>query len=431
MPTYEDMKRGYANLWAQARVRPEKQADARAIAARLARDWGRYDAVSRTIGCPWWWVAVVHQMESGARFSTHLHNGDPLTARTTHVPAGRPLGGNPPFTWETSALDALRMKALDKVPSWDITRCLYEWERYNGFGYIGKINSPYLWSYTNLEQPGKYIADHVWDPDAVSKQCGAAAILISLIEIGAAELPSAPAIPVTLAPAIPPASLTQEAAMSDLTRTLQGFAQIAPTLAAAAGGPLAVLAVKALAEALGDDVERKPEAVAKKIEDVKLSDLISALGVAEQLVKALVPAEPVATIEVASELPAAPVVVEVPLVPAPPVNTQPTNIDTMIGGEWLTGWKTIVGIALFVAANVVEILGIAPGIFTPAILEAVMWVAGLLAGVGAISKVERYIAWFKKPVQTSTLVVATASKDQKYVEELEARVRLLERTATT
>ena len=139
---------------------------------------------------PWWWVAITHNLESGADFSRHLHNGDPLTARTHQVPAGRPKAGSPPFTWEESARDALQLKNLDRVQDWSVARCLYEFERYNGWGYVArKINSPYVWSFTTLYSRGKYVADGKFSASAVSQQCGAAATMkameaLKLITIG-------------------------------------------------------------------------------------------------------------------------------------------------------------------------------------------------------------------------------------------------------
>lgn len=181
--SYEKTQKGYANLWEAAQIKPKHRAAARTIAEKLKKSLAQYQAVAVAIGCPWWFVAIIHQLESSGDFKTHLHNGDPLTARTKQVPAGRPKTGSPPFNWTESALDALMLKNLDKVPSWEIPRCLYEWERYNGWGYFGKINSPYVWSFTTLYDKGKYVADHVFDANAVSKQCGAAAILKTLIEI--------------------------------------------------------------------------------------------------------------------------------------------------------------------------------------------------------------------------------------------------------
>ena len=52
------------------------------------------------------------------QFDAHFHNGDPLTDRTKRVPAGRPKEGDPPFTWEQSAEDAIRSTKLDSVPVW-------------------------------------------------------------------------------------------------------------------------------------------------------------------------------------------------------------------------------------------------------------------------------------------------------------------------
>jgi lysozyme family protein len=140
---------------------------------------------------PWWWVAITHNLESGANFKGHLHNGDPLTARTRQVPAGRPLTGTPPFTWEESARDALQLKGLFTQTDWNIARCLFEWERYNGFGYVARrINSPYVWSFTTLYDRGKYVADGKFDSMAVSGQCGAAATLKAMIELDIAKLPA-------------------------------------------------------------------------------------------------------------------------------------------------------------------------------------------------------------------------------------------------
>jgi lysozyme family protein len=114
-----------------------------------------------------------------------LHNGDPLTARTVHVPAGRPRGGNPPFSWEESARDSLELHGLTKATNWGLGETLYRWEKSNGLGYRKHgINSPYLWACTNHYTKGKFLGDHVFDPDAVAQYCGAAAILKKLVEKG-------------------------------------------------------------------------------------------------------------------------------------------------------------------------------------------------------------------------------------------------------
>lgn len=62
---------------------------------------------------------------------------------------------------------------------------LYLLEAYNGFGYRGRgVPSPYLWSFSNLYRAGKFVADCVFDPNTVSKQCGAAVMVRVMQERG-------------------------------------------------------------------------------------------------------------------------------------------------------------------------------------------------------------------------------------------------------
>lgn len=185
---FETAKAGYQNMWNAATILPEKRMVAFHVARKLVANRSRYQRVADMVGCPWWWIAITHNLEAGADFTRHLHNGDPLARRTIHVPAGRPLAGSPPFTWEDSAKDALLLKRLNTIGEWSIPRCLYEFERYNGFGYVARrVNSPYVWSFTNHQQPGKYVADGVFDRSAVSQQCGAAAVMLALKDMGHLE----------------------------------------------------------------------------------------------------------------------------------------------------------------------------------------------------------------------------------------------------
>jgi hypothetical protein len=103
-----------------------------------------------------------------------------LKARTVHVPAGRPKTGKPPFTWEQSAIDALRGRGLGAWKDWSVPGTLYQLEAYNGFGYRDHhptVPSPYLWSFSNHYTRGKYVADGRFSPTAVSQQVGAALLL--------------------------------------------------------------------------------------------------------------------------------------------------------------------------------------------------------------------------------------------------------------
>lgn len=183
------LAREYEKLFVGAVIREERQhlVARSAIAALESRS--RYDHVGRLTGIPWWFIAGIHMLESQFNFGAHLHNGDSLRARTRRVPKGQPLAGAPPFTWEESALDALKAKKLAGLGDWSLARALYRWERYNGVGYrTRKIATPYLWSFSTVYAKGKFIRDHVFDKDAVSEQCGAAVLLKYLHERGELRL---------------------------------------------------------------------------------------------------------------------------------------------------------------------------------------------------------------------------------------------------
>jgi hypothetical protein len=91
--------------------------------------------------------------------------------------------GKPPFPWEESAIDALQLKSLHTWNDWSIAGMLFQFERYNGFGYRPHgINSPYLWSFSNHYTKGKFVKDGVFNENAGSKQIGAAVLLRRMSE---------------------------------------------------------------------------------------------------------------------------------------------------------------------------------------------------------------------------------------------------------
>jgi len=185
---FEDLKDEYHHLWTTCEINPGKASAVQAVCASIIANKNRYESVSRVTAVPWQIIAVIHYMEGGGNFKTHLHNGDPLNERTEHVPSGRPKTGNPPFTWEESAIDALGGDDRFKGKTWGIEETLFFLECYNGTGYrvgggqatIPPRRSPYLWSFTNQYQSGKYFHDHVFSPSAVSGQIGCAAMLKTL-----------------------------------------------------------------------------------------------------------------------------------------------------------------------------------------------------------------------------------------------------------
>lgn len=177
----------YQHLWGTMEINAGRGAEFDSIVFKIKKNQLRYEVVSHTVGVPWYVVAVIHNMEASLNFTRHLHNGDRLTARTTHVPAGRPVSGIPPFTWEESAEDALRYQGMDKITDWSVPNILLTLEKYNGGGYAKRgINTPYLWAYTNhygtAPNIGKYTSDGKFDPKAISSQIGAAAILKQFVK---------------------------------------------------------------------------------------------------------------------------------------------------------------------------------------------------------------------------------------------------------
>ena len=189
------LRNEYESLFDTCAIRPDRLPLVEEAIGRLQGDRARYQAVGDALGIPWFFVSVIHNMESSLDFTRHLHNGDPLTARTVRVPAGRPRTGNPPFTWEESASDALSMKGLGQGTDWSPAGVLYQLERYNGWGYRlyhPHVLSPYLWSFSNHYTSGKYVADGTWSDTAASRQCGAAVILRRMAEIEEIEFPDQP-----------------------------------------------------------------------------------------------------------------------------------------------------------------------------------------------------------------------------------------------
>lgn len=190
-PRFADLIAEYHSDWAaMTHAGAEALRAADQMAVRLEGEVHRYRAVEAATGVPWWMVGLLHMRESTFDFATHLHNGDPLTRRTVQVPAGRPVSGRTPFTWEESAIDALRYDRLDRVGSWPVEVVAYRGEAYNGWGPRWRgCKSGYLWAGSSIYTGGKYVRDGVWDPTARDKQIGIMPVLRRLMVRGAVRLP--------------------------------------------------------------------------------------------------------------------------------------------------------------------------------------------------------------------------------------------------
>jgi len=177
------LREQYRRMFDLARIRTERAKAVEQWCSKVLAHKAIYEKIGAPLGIPWHFIAVVHMRESSLNFKTHLHNGDPLSARTVQVPAGRPKAGSPPFTFEDSAQDALRYEGLDQWTDWSLPGLLFKLEAYNGWGYSKRnLVSPYLWSFSEHYSAGKFIKDGVFDPKAIDAQCGTATLLRRLAE---------------------------------------------------------------------------------------------------------------------------------------------------------------------------------------------------------------------------------------------------------
>lgn len=177
--TFDPLRGEYRRMFKSLSVRPERSEAVDFHIAMIRKSRDRYERTEARTGVPWYFIAVTHALESSFNFRAHLHNGDfPLSARTRQVPAGRPRVWLPPSDWESSAIDALNLLGYTSQTDWGLERTLFRLEAYNGFGYrrLG-VPTPYLWSFSQHYDRGKFVADGKFNNTARSQQCGAAVML--------------------------------------------------------------------------------------------------------------------------------------------------------------------------------------------------------------------------------------------------------------
>jgi len=142
-----------------------------------------YMKIASATGIPPELIAAIHYRESTADFNTYLHNGDPLGVPTTNVPVGKMFNN---FT--DAAIDALNDKAWLRdvlnlsASSNDIVGMMAFAEVYNGTGYrdFREMNTPYVFSGTNLYSTGKYVGDGRFSSSAIDSQPGVYILLMAL-----------------------------------------------------------------------------------------------------------------------------------------------------------------------------------------------------------------------------------------------------------
>jgi lysozyme family protein len=179
----------YRQVWDACHV--VKVAEATAAAGRISAPAARaaLEHVQKLTAVPWTMVGCVLLRESNLNFGTYLGNGQPLNQRTTIVPIDRgPFLG--PNAFYDGCVDALTLEGITGFDpaNWTIDRVLYWLERLNGQGYYPNP-SPYLWAGTDRYTKGKYVKDHVYDPNVVDTQLGCAAVLKILEAQGIVTFP--------------------------------------------------------------------------------------------------------------------------------------------------------------------------------------------------------------------------------------------------
>lgn len=169
----------FVMLWSTCQVDLNRVSETKVICDTIAYHIDSYKAVEKATNVPWYLVAALHYRESSLSFKTYLHNGDLLGKPTTHVPRGVFFRTD---QWTEAAIDAVKMDNLDKVTYKDTVSALVMAEKFNGMGYrkTGEL-SPYVWAATNhSDETGKYTNDGHFNPYAVEKQLGVAAIFKEL-----------------------------------------------------------------------------------------------------------------------------------------------------------------------------------------------------------------------------------------------------------
>lgn len=174
----------YRELYKTMMIRPEYKGSIEWYVNKARVGMLKYQEASKrafealNISVPWQVIACIHLLEGSGDFTRQILNGEIWSKKTKLVPKG--LG--PWSSWYAACVDAFKQERWNGINFNDIGDILFHIEMYNGAGYAKyhNINSPYLWSFSNHYEKGKYVEDGKYSATAVSKQCGAAVILNQL-----------------------------------------------------------------------------------------------------------------------------------------------------------------------------------------------------------------------------------------------------------
>lgn len=162
--------------WQNCKIPADKGPAFQKIADHIKANKAIYQEIEKETSVPWWFIGMVHYREADFNMNANIANGQRFDRKTTIVPKGR----GPFKSFKEAAYDALVNCAPHAASNrdWSAAGALTKFEEYNGLGYAGKgIPSPYVWSGTDQYKSGKYVADHVFDPNVIDVQMGGAGIL--------------------------------------------------------------------------------------------------------------------------------------------------------------------------------------------------------------------------------------------------------------
>jgi lysozyme family protein len=190
---YADIWPIYAKDWDAMVINPSSLILFQSEAQYAVSNKATYLQVGTATGLPWPMIAVIHRRESNADFHSYLGNGQLLDQVTTEVPAKRgpfctqadfAIAKNLMAAFVHGAIDAVCQEGWGSVNNWRLEKILYYCELFNGPGYyLHHIPSPYIWGLTNVQKPGKYIRDSVFNPSVMDTQPGCAPLLQQIAKL--------------------------------------------------------------------------------------------------------------------------------------------------------------------------------------------------------------------------------------------------------
>lgn len=158
---------GYISNWTNQTPQQSHQGEVNSVLSKVMANRKVYEEIATKMGgtIPWYAIAAIHGREASGNLGQSIKDGSNIGS------------GN----FINDAVKVLKSQALGKVKfsgPGDIPALLSAMESYNGQGYYNrKLDSPYLWSGTQFQDMGKYVADGKFDASVKDKQPGAALLL--------------------------------------------------------------------------------------------------------------------------------------------------------------------------------------------------------------------------------------------------------------